>query len=126
MDFSEYFKFLLALIFVLGLIGVVAVLLRYFGAGSAMRIGRRARGEARRIEIVDVAAVDARRRLVLVRRDDREHLVLLGTNNDLVIEAGIPAFPASAPRPAGTNERSTPEESSFAGVVAAVRGDDRK
>ena len=38
-------------------------------------------------------AVDAKRRLVLVRRDDVEHLILLGPASDLVVERGI-AMPA--------------------------------
>ncbi len=63
------------------------------------------RGPARlrRLGVVEVAAVDTRRRLVLVRRDDVEHLVLLGLNNDLVIESGIrtvPDDPATEGRPA--------------------------
>ena len=39
----------------------------------------------------EVAAVDPKRRLVLVRRDGVEHLRLLGSNSELVIETGIPA-----------------------------------
>jgi flagellar protein FliO/FliZ len=35
--------------------------------------------------------VDAKRRLVLVRRDDREHLLLLGATQDVVVESGIAA-----------------------------------
>ena len=36
-----------------------------------------------------VAIVDHRRKLVLLRRDDVEHLVLLGTNSETLIEADI-------------------------------------
>jgi len=40
---------------------------------------------------VEVATVDTRHRLVLVRRDGVEHLVLLGANSDLLIESNIEA-----------------------------------
>ena len=42
-----------------------------------------------RLSVRDAAAVDAHRRLVLVRRDDVEHLILIGGPSDIVIEAGI-------------------------------------
>ena len=35
--------------------------------------------------------IDNRRRLVLVRRDDREHLLLLGPQGETVVETNIPA-----------------------------------
>jgi flagellar protein FliO/FliZ len=44
---------------------------------------------AKRLSIVEVSPVDAKRRLVLVRRDGVEHLVLLGATNETVIETGI-------------------------------------
>lgn len=96
----EYVRFLLALLLVLGLIGLFAYLLRRFGVG-AVRISPafrgKARGTDRRLAVVEVATVDARRRLVLLRRDDTEHLVLLGHNNDLLIESNIDAGDGGAP-----------------------------
>lgn len=66
----------------------------YYGmralSGSS-RFGKWRPGQ--RIGIIDTAQVDGSRRLVLVRRDDVEHLLLLGSNGDLVIENGIPAEP---------------------------------
>jgi flagellar protein FliO/FliZ len=38
---------------------------------------------------VDQANVDGRRRLVLIRRDDVEHLIMTGGPVDVVIETGI-------------------------------------
>ena len=88
MEFSGYLKFVLALAFVIGLIGLLAFLVRRFGMG-AMAPYRK--GTGRRLAVIEVAAVDTKRRLVLLRRDDTEHLVLLGANSDLLIESGIPA-----------------------------------
>lgn len=101
---GQYVRFLLALLFVLGLIGLLAFLLRRFGFG-AIRVSPAFRGKGRGVEkrlaIVEVAPVDARRRLVLLRRDNTEHLVLLGTNSELLIESGIE--PPDAPAgPDGT------------------------
>src|SRR5690606_2517998 len=44
---------------------------------------------APRLDVVDATAVDAQRRLVLVRRDNIEHLILIGGPTDVVIEPGI-------------------------------------
>jgi flagellar protein FliO/FliZ len=88
MEFEAYLRFGLALLFVLGLIGLCA-----WGAkrlGMTPRVSA-ASGRARRLAIIEVAAVDAKRRLVLVRRDDREHLLLLGATQDVVVESGIAA-----------------------------------
>ena len=88
MEFGGYFRFVIALIFVLGLIGLLAMFARRMGFGfpaTAIKPGK-----DRRIGIVEAAQLDGRRRLVLVRRDDVEHLVLLGPHSELLIESGIP------------------------------------
>ena len=86
--FSDYLRFLLALVFVLGLIGGAAVLAKRFGLGSygPMRL----RG-AKRLAIVESMALDTKHRLLLVRRDQTEHLIVVGATSDLVIETGIAA-----------------------------------
>ena len=97
MDFSTYFRFLIALVFVLALIGLIAWIARRFGFG---RVAVRPRGAARRLEIVETAAIDAKRRLVLLRRDGTEHLVLLGANTELLVESGIEPVAATSSGPA--------------------------
>ena len=89
MDLSQYLRFVAALIAVLALIGAVAWAARRFG------LMPRASGQAqgRRLQVLEVAPIDARRRLVLVRRDAVEHLILLGQSSDLLIEGGINAAP---------------------------------
>jgi flagellar protein FliO/FliZ len=82
---EPYLRYLVSFVFVLGLIGLFAWLLRRFGPPGRFR----APGRNRRLSIVEIAGIDARRRLVLVRRDDTEHLILLGQTQDLVIETGI-------------------------------------
>jgi hypothetical protein len=48
-------------------------------------------GKARepRLMVLDAAAIDPKRRLVLIRRDDIEHLIMIGGPTDIVIETGI-------------------------------------
>ena len=89
MEFWGYLKFLLALVFVLGLIGLLATLARRMGVGFPAAALKRIK--SRRLSVVEVTSIDGRRRLVLVRRDDTEHLILLGPSSELVIERGIRA-----------------------------------
>jgi len=88
MEFDGYLRFVLALVFVLALIGALAALARRFNIGfpTPMRTGKE-----RRLSVIEVAPIDARRRLVLLRRDNVEHLVLLGAASELLVESGIPA-----------------------------------
>lgn len=108
--------FVISLVVVLLLILAVMWLIRRFGAGGA---GAGARGRMPRLAIVDALPVDGRRRLVLVRRDNVEHLVLIGGTSDLVIEPSIirtrtaqkPGQPPpgrSPGQPAGALTASTP------------------
>jgi hypothetical protein len=93
--------FFVAFLVVLALIGAAAWLARRF-AGS--RLGQNAnRGRAPRLAVIDAAAVDGRRRLVLVRRDNIEHLLMIGGPTDIVVEPNIVrASPAREPAPQRT------------------------
>ena len=90
MDFAEYLRFFIALGFVLVLIAGLAALVRRSGFGGRLTTAPSA-GSERRLALIEVRPLDAKRKLVLLRRDDREHLVLLGASGDLLIESGIPA-----------------------------------
>ena len=43
----------------------------------------------KRLDVVEQINVDGRRRLLLIRRDDIEHLIMTGGPVDVVIETGI-------------------------------------
>ena len=93
--------FLLAFVAVLALIGVAAWLVRRF-AGN--RLGANTnRSRMPRLAVIDAAAVDGRRRLVLVRRDNIEHLLMIGGPTDIVVEPNIvramPGRDQMPPRP---------------------------
>src|SRR5262245_50285076 len=79
--------FIFAFVAVLALIVVAAWLVRRF-AGN--RLGANtSRGRMPRLAIIDAAVIDGRRRLVLVRRDNIEHLVMIGGPTDIVVESNI-------------------------------------
>ena len=52
-----------------------------------LQMGNRER--TRRLMVVDAAVIDTKRRVVLIRRDNVEHLVLIGGPTDVVIESRI-------------------------------------
>jgi flagellar protein FliO/FliZ len=98
--------FFFAFVAVLALIGVAAWLVRRF-AGN--RLGANTnRGRMPRLAVIDAAAVDGRRRLVLVRRDNVEHLLMIGGPTDIVVEPNIvraqPGRDQLPQRPAGAAE----------------------
>jgi hypothetical protein len=76
-------------------VGAVWVLRGYLN-GTPPRISFFGPKPEPRLAVVDHANVDGRRRLVLVRRDNTEHLIMTGGPVDVVIETGIPARPAPA------------------------------
>jgi len=91
----------------LALIGLIAWMIRQFGSARASNSGG-ARNRVPRLAVLDSAIVDARRRLVLIRRDNVEHLILIGGPTDVVVEENIVrAQSAAAPAPV---QRRTPIE----------------
>ncbi|MET0674687.1 MAG: flagellar biosynthetic protein FliO [Bradyrhizobium sp.] len=95
-------RFFFAFVVVLALIGVAAWVIRRF---SSQRVGAgAARGRMPRLAVIDATPVDNRRRLVLVRRDNVEHLLMIGGPSDIVVEPNIvramPNRDQMAPRPA--------------------------
>jgi flagellar biogenesis protein FliO len=101
-------KLVAAFMIVLGLIGLATWIVRRLGSA---RLGTpAARGRQPRLAVIDAAAVDGRRRLVLIRRDNVEHLIMIGGPTDVVVEQNIMrAVPVPQAREA--TQRSTNEAS---------------
>ena len=91
MDYVSYFKFVFAFLFVLGLIGVLTMLVRKYGFGVVSAEIRR--GKDRRLGLVEILPIDSKHRAILIRRDDVEHLVVMGPESETVVETNIPAKP---------------------------------
>jgi hypothetical protein len=86
-ELPTFGKVIVALVVVVGLLGGVMWALRRFGAERFG--GAAARGRQPRLAVIDAAAVDGRRRLVLIRRDNVEHLLMIGGPTDVVVEPNI-------------------------------------
>jgi flagellar protein FliO/FliZ len=82
MDGESYLRFILALLLVLGLLALAAVLLRRSGLGPKL-------SRSRRLAVLESLQVGPKHRLLLIRRDDIEHLLLLGPQGDRVVETHI-------------------------------------
>ena len=87
MDFALLIKFLSAFAFVIATMFLLWRVLQRLGLSSGAPI----RPEKRRLKIVEFLPLDHRRRLVLVRRDDCEHLLVLGPQGETVVETHIGA-----------------------------------
>lgn len=85
-DFLLY-VFLLAL-FALAVLAAIWVFRSYVGGQSPMAALFGPKPD-KRLEVIEHANVDGRRRLMLIRRDDVEHLIMTGGPVDVVIETGI-------------------------------------
>lgn len=78
---------------------IIIKLIRSLTFGTFVAGGR---NRKTRLAVMDATAVDSHRRLVLVRRDDIEHLLLIGGPTDVVVERDIRL--AAPRRPALTGD----------------------
>lgn len=84
-DFSQIFKLIAALAFVVALMGGLGLLLKRLGYAQ----GAIKNNAAKRLRIVEALPLDPRRRAVLIACDDAEHLVILGPNGETVIKTDL-------------------------------------
>jgi flagellar protein FliO/FliZ len=99
MNVLDFARAIFGLAFVLGLIGLCAWAARRYAPQLLAKLGAE-RGE-RRLQVMETLVLDPARRLVLVRVDDEERLILLGEGRELIEPRQPPALPArSEPEPA--------------------------
>ena len=98
-DLETLLRFALALAAVLALILGIGWVMRRLAARGLLPDGLFAAppGREPRLSIIEARQLDVRRRLVLVRRDNVEHLLLLGANGETVIESAIPSAVEAEP-----------------------------
>lgn len=94
MEYQDYLKFIAALVFVLALMGGLAYILKRLGIGQGGIISP----DKRRLKVIEVLSLDARRKAMLIQRDDTQHLVLLSPSGESVVETNIKAPKESAKR----------------------------
>jgi flagellar protein FliO/FliZ len=87
MDLTLALKAVAAFAFVMGIMYLFSWGIKKLGlTGQSMLPGAK-----RRLKIVEYLPLDARRRLVLIRRDQKEFLLVLGPTGETVVESNIPA-----------------------------------
>lgn len=94
---------LFAVLVIAALLFVMVRVARLLTSGTFVMGGR---NRKQRLAVMDAAAVDTRRRLVLVRRDDVEHLILIGGPTDVVVEQNIQLVPKMRPAQSTAAEAS--------------------
>lgn len=86
-EIPSLLKMIAALIFVLGLMGGLALIMRQLGLSGRIQTP----GKKSRLKIIESLPVDHRRRVAIIQRDDVQHLVIFGPNGETVVETNIPA-----------------------------------
>ena len=94
-DLSNAILGIAALLFVVALFALSVWAFKAFFGSSDNDAGKK--GREKRLGVVETAQVDANRRLCLVRRDDVEHLLIIGGPVDVVVETGIKGRPHLSP-----------------------------
>lgn len=77
-----------ALAFIVALMGGLAFIMKKLGLSD---VPNTPSPKKRRLKISESLALDSRRRLVLLQRDEKQHLVILGPNGETVVEQNIDA-----------------------------------
>ncbi len=89
MDFLSILRALLALVVTLGLILLISVVVKKYAPGLLARLQSRSQTGARRMQVVETVVLGPTQRLLLVRVDAEERLILLGEGRELTApEAG--------------------------------------
>jgi flagellar protein FliO/FliZ len=87
METPEILRFLMALVFVVSLMGGLWVILKKLGMNGGFTMQQ---GKKRRLKIVEILPIDVKHKAVLLRCDDKDHLVILGPNGETVVEQSMP------------------------------------
>lgn len=121
MDQLDIIRYFAALIIVLGLLGGFAVIARRAGwTGSIPGLERfTPRLMDRRLKITESLVLDPRRRIVIVRADDREHVLLLGAERETLLETQ-PARPEPVFEPVLPETEDADESEANAPTAAPV------
>lgn len=90
----------LTAVFALGIVVVLIILGLWLLKLLFSATSNAGRGRNRRLAVIDTLALDPKRQLLIIRRDNVEHLLLTGGPQDVVVETGIPVEEAPAAQPA--------------------------
>jgi len=104
-DYAPAILWTFAALLLLIVVLVIIRLIRGLTFGTFVAGGR---NRKTRLAVMDATAVDSHRRLVLVRRDDIEHLLLIGGPTDVVVERDIRLVASRRPSLSGEAQGQQP------------------
>ena len=84
MEVEKIINMLLALVFVVALMGILALLAKKFGLNNAKG------AQGKRLKIVEILTIDSKRKAAILQCDQKQHLVILSQNGETVIDKEIP------------------------------------
>lgn len=84
MDATDIIRLCIALVFVLALMGLFALLARRFNNNNPF-----SGTNDKRLSIVEQRMLDTKNRLILIKRDNVEHLVIVSNTGSVIVEQGI-------------------------------------
>lgn len=82
------FTYVVTFVAILALVGVIARAIRRFATLQTER-SNVWRPRQPRLSVIEHAHIDSKHSLVLIRRDEVEHLLMIGDNSDFVVDANI-------------------------------------
>lgn len=88
----SWLRIIIAFVTVAGLLAALGFVLKYIKLRGFAMPGMNPANK--RLEIVESLPIDVRRRLVIVKCDEAEHLLLLGANQDIVVESNLRSKPS--------------------------------
>lgn len=86
LDMGMVLKSFFAFCFVMSLMFLLSWALKRYGFPGRSILP----GGKRRLQVIEQIQIDQRRKLILIRRDDREYLIVAGPGGETVVESGIP------------------------------------
>ena len=85
MDSIQLLRLAAAFVFVMALMWLLSLVVKRLGYGQVMNVKR----QDRRLKVVEYLPLDAKNRMVLIRRDGVEHLMLVNADHAVVVEQNI-------------------------------------
>ncbi len=93
MDVVDFMRYVGALAVVLGLLGTAFVVARKYGLPGVV-----APQGSRRLAVAETLMIDGRHRAILLRRDDTEHLIVIGPSGTTAIESSTRTLSSLGPK----------------------------
>ncbi|SFJ26537.1 hypothetical protein SAMN05216304_10656 [Bosea sp. OK403] len=128
-DLSTGQKWIIAFAVILALLALLGLFARQI-KGGRLRMRGQGGGRARqpRLGVVDIHDLDRQRQLILIRRDNVEHLIMIGGVSDIVVETNILRSGGRAATALPTEVPATERPGAFEALppAEAVRQDTRQ